>query len=156
MKWQGHRLEKCDFTSSFRFSSSCFSFSSLLSRSRSSKEKGQTSTRCFSGSRGWKGRPKWGTGGALIGDGGFTWQDKKKRNNTTPGLGHVHDMAVVEELLLKSWRQPNASLLPQPSPHGPCSWGQKLETLAQLAAELSSLELPVDRGNLNSHMEMTV
>ena len=65
-----------DFTSSFRLSSSLFSFNTFLSRSLSSKEKGQTSTWWFSGRRGWKGRPKWGTGGALTGECCLTWQRK--------------------------------------------------------------------------------
>lgn len=65
-------------TSSFRISSSLFSFNTRLSRSRSSKENGQTSTWWCSGRRGWKGRPKWGTGGALIGEGCFTWENKHK------------------------------------------------------------------------------
>lgn len=59
-------------TSSFLSSASLFSFSARLSRSRSSKEKGQASMWWCSGRRGWKGRPKWGTGGALMGEGGFT------------------------------------------------------------------------------------
>lgn len=70
-----HRLRDSEAapTSSFLSSASLFSFNARLSRSRSSKEKGQTSTRWCSGRRGWKGRPKWGTGGALTGEGGFTW-----------------------------------------------------------------------------------
>lgn len=61
-------------TSSFCFSSSFFSFSARLSRSLSSKENGQTSTWRFSGRRGWKGRPKWGTLETLTGEGSFTWR----------------------------------------------------------------------------------
>lgn len=45
-------------TSSFRISSSRFSFIALLSRSLSSKENGQTSTWWLSGNSGWNGRPK--------------------------------------------------------------------------------------------------
>lgn len=59
-------------TSSCLSSSSLFSFSTCLSRSRSSKEKGHTSTWVLSWSLGRKGRPKWGTAWALSGAGGFT------------------------------------------------------------------------------------
>lgn len=72
--WNSRRQTESQTTSSFRFSSNFFSLKAFLSRSLCSKEKGQTSTRWFSGSRGWKGRPKWGTGGALTGDGCLTWQ----------------------------------------------------------------------------------
>ena len=79
-------------TSSFLNISNFFSFSTLLSCSRTSKEKGHDSTWLFSGSRGWKGRPKWGAGWALSGDGGFTW-----RGSRAGGGQILHQQTAVEQ-----------------------------------------------------------
>lgn len=56
-------------------------------------------------------------------------------------------MSVVVKSVTNNWvKERNASLLPQPcDPYESSSWGQKLETLAQLAAELSFLAIPVDK-----------
>lgn len=103
------------FTSSSLFSSSFFSFCALFSCSLSSKENGQTSTWRCSGNWGWNGRPKWGTGGALICGGGLTLgemyrfrpnEGERGRNiNAITHLYFFNSWFPVNPLLqCKSWR----------------------------------------------------